>query len=151
MKRLTVCAFAFLLTALNTSSQAQPISTKPSLFNNFAAVINCSSTELARAFTIAQGQNINLALSTNFSFPGTVSSNLVKYSNLQSLVIKSPFFNNAIFSLSKRTNDDNTITYVGRIIHFDYSDMYELKQDATGNYQLIKIETERVVQTCAHQ
>ncbi len=151
MKRIAICAFAFLLAAFFTSSQAQPIAAKPTLFNNFATVINCSSAELARAFTVAQGQNINLALAGNFAFPGTVSSNLVKYSNLQSIVIKSPLFNNAIFSLSKRTNDDNSITYVGRIIHFDYSDMYELKQDANGNYQLIKNETERLVQTCAHQ
>jgi hypothetical protein len=76
---------------------------------------------------------------------------LVKYNNLQSLVIKSALFNNAIFSLSKRINDDNSITYIGRIIHFDYADMYELKQDVNGIYQLIKNETERVVQTCAHQ
>jgi hypothetical protein len=53
MKRIAICAFAFLLTAFFTSSQAQPIAAKPTLFNNFASVINCSSAELARAFTIA--------------------------------------------------------------------------------------------------
>ena len=65
---------------------------------------------------------------------------------MQSAIIRSPVFNNAIFHISKRTNPDNSITYVGRIINQNYFDGYELKIDAFGNYHLIKIETDNVIQ-----
>ena len=76
-------------------------------------------------------------------------NNVVKYSNLQSAVIKSPAFHNSIFSISKITNKDNSISYVGRIVNKNYFDGYELKKNAAGNYQLIKMETDRVIQDCS--
>lgn len=122
---------------------------KPALFASYPNVINCNASELNRAFSIAGNQAVTLSLAGGFSFTGNVTSNVVKYSNLQTVVIKSPLFNNAIFHLSKRTNPDNSISFVGRIINQEYNDGYELKQDAAGNYQLRKIETEKVIQTCS--
>ena len=124
----------------------QPGAVKPKLFNNFPDIINCSVSELAGIFNSAEGQNINLSFSNNFIFGGTVISKVTKYSNLQSAIIKSPVFNNAIFHISKRTNPDNSITYVGLIINQNYFDGYELKIDAFGNYHLTKIETDKVIQ-----
>ena len=121
---------------------------KPPLFNNFPDIINCAEPELDRVFTSNEGQLINLSFSSNFNFAGTVISNVVKYSNLKSAVIKSPAFHNAIFHLSKRINDDNSITYVGVILNQNYFDGYELRKDAAGNYQLIKMETDKVIQDC---
>ena len=53
---------------------------------------------------------------------------------------------NSLFSISKRINDDNTITYVGRIINEKYADGYELKKDNYGNYTFNKIKTEELIQ-----
>ncbi len=121
---------------------------KPKQFNNFPDVINCSETELSHIFSSAAGQNISLSFSDNFSFSGNVTSNVVKYSNLQTAVVKSPFFNNTIFSVSKIINKDNSISYLGRIINKNYFDGYELKKNEAGNYQLIKIQTDRVIPDC---
>lgn len=151
MKRIATYAFALLLSACSLKSIAQQNNNRPKLFSNFPDIINCSETELSRVFTIAEGQNISLSFSNNFIFAGNLSSSIVKYSNLHSTIIKSPVFNNAIFNLSKRINDDNSITYVGRIINTNYGDMYELKKDISGNYQLVKTETSYVIQDCAHQ
>ncbi len=150
MKRIATYAFALLLSACSLKSFAQQ-NNRPKLFNNFPDIINCSEAELARVFTTAEGQNISLSFSNNFIYAGNISSSVVKYSNLHSTIIKSPVFNNAIFHLSKRINDDNSITYVGRIINTNYGDMYELKKDISGTYQLIKNETSHVMQDCAHQ
>ena len=51
-----------------------------------------------------------------------------------------------MFSVSKRTNDDNSITYVGRIVNDKYSDGYELKSDSAGNYFLTKINMSEILQ-----
>ena len=150
MKRLIPFALALLLCVTSKIGFSQNV-TKPKQFNNFPDIINCTVAELSKAFTTSPGQQISLSFSDNFSFGGAVISNTVKYSNLQSANIKSPVFNNSIFNISKRINNDNSITYVGRIINRDYFDGYELKKNAAGNYQLIKIETDKVIQNCTQE
>jgi len=127
-----------------------PAGTKPSLFNNFPGTILCSEQELSRVFSSAANQDISLSFSDNFIFSGKVTSNVVKYTNLQTAIIKSPVFGDAIFVLSKINNADRSSSYVGRIINKNYFDGYELKKDASNNYHLIKIETDRVIQDCSH-
>ena len=144
MKNYIVYVFVMLFTIQAIGQQ--PPTQKPKLFNNFPDSINCSETELASIFTVAAGQNISLSFSNNFTFGGTVASMEVKYSNLQSAIIKSPVFNNAVFHISKRTNPDNSITYVGQIINQNYFDGYQLTRDTFYNYHLLKIETDNLIQ-----
>lgn len=148
MKHVASIAIVLLFTLIATTGYSQTAS-KPKQFSNFPDVINCSETQLSSIFNSTPGQNVNLAFSDNFSFSGDVVNNVVKYSNLQSAVIKSPAFHNSIFSISKITNKDNSISYVGRIVNKNYFDGYELKKNAAGNYQLIKMETDRVIQDCS--
>ncbi|MEI7963832.1 MAG: hypothetical protein WCH29_01610 [Chitinophagaceae bacterium] len=137
----------FSLQAATGFSQ-NPNGNKPKQFSSYPDVINCTEAELSRVFSGTAGQDISLNFSNDFMFSGKITSNLVKYSNLQTAVIKSPVFNNSILNISKRINQDNSITYIGRIINVDYFDGYELKKNITGNYQLIKIETDKVIQPC---
>jgi len=137
----------FSLQAATGFSQ-NPNGNKPKQFSSYPDVINCTEAELSRVFSGTTGQDISLNFSNDFMFSGKITSNLVKYSNLQTAVIKSPAFNNSILNISKRINQDNSITYIGRIINVDYFDGYELKKNITGNYQLIKIETDKVIQPC---
>ena len=147
MKRFAAIAIMLLLIFVTTTgfSQTAP---KPKQFSNFPDVITCTETELNGIFNSSTGQNISISFSDNFSFSGNVVNNVVKYSNLQSAVIKSPAFHNSIFSISRITNKDNTVSYTGRIVNKDYFDGYELKKDAAGNYRLIKMETDQVIQDC---
>jgi hypothetical protein len=151
MKNYAPYALSLLLSVITITGFSQTNTTKPSQFNAFPAVINCSQTELGRIFNTPAGQQISVAFSDNFTFSGTLTSNIVKYANLQTVVIKSPTYSNTIFSVSKITNGDGTIGYIGRIINKNYFDGFELKQDLAGNYQLVKIETDRVIQDCSHQ
>ena len=150
MNRLAPYACALLCIMFANTALSQGHAAKPKQFDSYPRVINCSEAEISRAFATTEGQSINLSFSDNFSFSGNVTGNTVKYSNLQSVVLKSAAFNNSIFSISKRTGADNSITYVGRIINTNYFDGYELKKNVSGNYQLIKIETDRVIQDCSH-
>jgi len=151
MKQLAAYALLFCFSFISVKGFSQNSNgSKPKQFSNFPDVINCSEATLSNIFNAAAGQNVSLAFSDNFSFSGSVTSNIVKYSNLQTAVVRSPFFNNSIFSVSKIINKDNSVSYLGRIINKSYFDGYELKRNAAGNYQLIKIETDRVIPDCRH-
>ena len=134
-----------LFASYNTNAQVIT-SSRPYLFNKFSANIPTAVTELDKAFLGAEGSSIQLNFTNNFSFAGTVFSSVQRYSNLSSVIIKSPSLNNSLLSISKRINDDNTITYVGRIINEKYADGYELKKDNYGNYTFNKIKTEDLIQ-----
>jgi len=147
-KRNLVLLLCLIISAVVHAQNAS--GTKPSLFNNFPGKIICSEQELSRVFNSTADQDISLSFSDNFIFSGKVTSNVVKYTNLQTAIIKSPAFGDAIFVLSKISNADRSTSYVGRIINKNYFDGYELKKDASNNYQLIKIETDRVIPDCSH-
>jgi hypothetical protein len=134
-----------LITSYHTNAQVGRTS-KPYLFSNFSANIPTAVTELNKAFLGVTGSSIQFNFSNSFSFTGTVFSSVQRYSNLSSVLIRLPSFHNALLSISKRINDDNTITYVGRIINEKYSDGYELKKDNNGNYTFNKIKTEDLIQ-----
>jgi hypothetical protein len=149
MKHLAPYALLLLFVIISLTGFSQNNNTaKPKQFNNFPNVINCSEATLSNIFNSAAGQHIDLSFSDNFSFSGSVTSNVVKYSNLQTAVVRSPYFNNSIFSVSRIINADRTVSYLGRIINKNYFDGYELKRNADGNYQLVKMETDRVIQDC---
>ncbi|MEO6254258.1 MAG: hypothetical protein ABIO79_13175 [Ferruginibacter sp.] len=151
MKNYAPYALSLLLSIITISGFSQTNTAKPSQFNAFPAVINCSQTELSRIFNTPAGQAISVSFSDNFTFAGTLTSNIVKYANLQTAVISSPDYFNTIFSVSKISNPDGSIGYIGRIINKNYFDGFELTQNVAGNYQLVKMETDRVIQDCSNQ
>ena len=134
-----------LIASYNTNAQVIA-SSRPDLFNNFSAKIPTAVTELNKAFLGAEGSLIHLDFTNDFSITGTIFSSVQRYSNLSSVIIKLPSMNNSLLSISKRINDDNTITYVGRIINEKGADGYELKKDNAGNYTFNKIKTEDLIQ-----
>jgi hypothetical protein len=148
MKRFAPYAMSLLLSFIVMTGFCQNNNPKPKQFSSFPGTINCSEQELSKVFITAPGQNISLTFSDNFTFSGTVTSNLVKYNNLQSAVIVSPDYSNTAFGISKIINNDGSISYVGRIINKNYFDGFELKKNITGNYQLKKIETDKVIPDC---
>ena len=151
MKHYATYALFLVLTCTALTGFSQNNTVKPKQFNAFPATINCSESELSKIFNAAPGQPISLSFSDNFIFSGSVKNNVVKYNNLQTAVIVSPDYSNTIFSVSKITNGDGSISYIGRIINKNYFDGFELKQNTAGNYQLIKMETDRVIQDCSQQ
>lgn len=148
MKRYAPYALSLLLSFIVATGFCQNNNPKPKQFNSFPDIINCSEAELAKVFTAIPGQPISLSFSNNFTFAGTVKSNLAKYANLQSAVIESPDYSNTIFHVSRSTNPDGSVSYIGRIINKSFFDGFELKKNTSGNYQLKKVETDRVIQDC---
>ncbi len=138
-----------LLTLYAATSYSQTKrSSKTPLFENFPKTIKCTEPQLRSMFAAAKGQSVNLSLDENLSFSGPVVSNQVKYSNLQTIVIKLPAFKDALFSLSKQTDAQLNVNYVGRIMNPLYTDGFELTRNTDGSYQLIKIDLEKIFVEC---
>ena len=151
MKPYATYALSLVLSLTLMTGFGQVNNPKPKQFNSFPDVINCSEQELTKIFNASPGQSISIACSNNFTFAGNITSNLSKYANLQSAVVVSPDFLNTIFSISKITNGDGSVAYVGRIINKNYGDGFELKKNATGDYLLKKVETDYVMPDCLLQ
>ncbi len=146
MKPLTKTVMLFALLCSFANIQAQTTTAAPRLFDSFSNTINCNASELGRIFSLPAGSNIQVAFANDFIFSGAITSSLQKFANLKTVLIKSSNFNNALFAISKRINEDNSITYVGRILHDGYADGYDLKKNSTGDYSLIKIKLKDILQ-----
>ena len=142
-KVFTMC---MLLLATSHIKAQVSTSSRPDLFKSYSENVPASVSELGKAFSATAGSSIKLSFDNKFTFTGTVLSSVCKYKNLSTVIIKSPLLNNALFSISRITNDDKTITYVGRIINEKYADAYELVKDNSGNYSFNKIKTENLIQ-----
>ena len=136
-----------LLLTLSINTHAQVItSSRPELFSSYSNNIAASTSALNKALNAKVGSSIQIDFANQFSFSGIVLSSVQKYSNLSSVIIRSPLLKNSLLSVSKRINDDNTITYVGHIINEKFADGYELVQDKTGNCSFNKIKLTDLIQ-----
>jgi hypothetical protein len=77
-------------------------------------------------------------------------SNELKYSDLQSMIVKSDIYPNTLFQLSKITDEGTKVKYVGRIINSDALEVFEIRNDMADNYQLQKIDLDRILQDCSY-
>ena len=149
MKHLTTTMCMVLLTLFAATSYSQKRSvSKPFLFTNFPTSISCTEAQLNSLFMVAKGHTVNVTLANNFTLSGPVTNNQAKYSNLQTIIIKLPAFNNTLFSLSRQTDQNNNKIFVGRILNPSYADGFELQRNSDGNYSLIKIDLDKIVVTC---
>lgn len=148
MKPITKPLLMALLCLSSTLGFSQVAKTE--VFSQFPETINISKSELSQSLTAAEGAAVTLRFA-DLVITGKVVANVQKYDNLQSMVIRADGFSNALFHLSKVTNKDNSITYVGRILSEDASDGYEVTTDLAGNYQLKKVQQETILQPCTQQ
>ena len=127
-------------------TKAQVVSSsRPQLFRTVSDRLPTAITELDKAFTAPEGTSVKFKF-YNLAFSGTVTSSIKRYDNLYSVIIKSSSLDNTLLSISKRINEDKTITYVARILNENYADGYELIKANDGSYAFNKIKTEAFIQ-----
>ena len=146
MKSMNKLMALCLIVISSYTTQSQILtSARPNYFNKYAEKLPTTVAELDKAFKTPEGTKIKINFS-DFSFNGIVTSSIKRYDNLYSVIIKSPGLNNTLLSISKRINDDKTITYVGRIINEQYGDGFELRKDNNGRYAINKITTDALIE-----
>ncbi|WP_255156013.1 hypothetical protein [Ferruginibacter sp. HRS2-29] len=141
-----------LLLCLSTAVgfSQQNVAAKTRLFATLPDRIDLNSDVFKNVMTLAEGAAIAIPMGDGYTFQGIVLSNEIKYSNLQSVTIRSANLDNSFFSISKITNADNSISYTGRIMNNNALDGYEIKKAEAGNYKLQKFETARILQDCSY-
>lgn len=147
MKSIFKAALLFTLLISFISIKAQIVTERrPQLFAAFSKTINFPKTELEKIFATPEGRTIKLSLGDNVGLTGVITSSIQRYHNLHSVMVKLNNLDNTILGISKRINDDNSITYIGRIINTKYADAFELKTDVNGNYFINKIKTAELIE-----
>jgi hypothetical protein len=145
--RTTVIFACITLCSLYASAQEpkfvlnEPNYNKPRLFDNLPAVIPVSIDNLNGLINSKPGVSINTTFSSDVisaPFQGNVVSSVSKYENkVQTVVIKSTNYNGATLYISKVITADGTIKYNGRLMSFQYGDLYVLQQK-DGVFMLVK-------------
>ncbi len=137
-----------LLLILCSAATVASAQQKNPVFRNHAANINVPESVLSRALTSGKGQKAKIDFASDFSVSGEVMSNNQVFDNLQTMILKSPEYNNAVVQISKQVLADKTVVYVGRIFSEGSADGYHIKRNATGAYSLEKFEAAVIKQVC---
>ena len=146
MKIMYKIAVICMIMMISYSGYSQiTTSNRNNYFDKYAAKLQTPEQELSKAFSVPEGGKVKLTFG-DFTFNGIVTSSIKRYDNLYTVIVKSAGMNNTLLSISKRINDDKTITYVGRIINSNYADGYELKRETNGAYAMHKIKTDALIE-----
>lgn len=147
MKRIFKAVMLFtLLISFNNLTAQVVTERRPQLFSALEKSINFPKPELEKIFSAAEGSNLKLSLGGNVGLTGVVTSSIQRYNNLKSVIVRLNNLDNTVLGISKRINDDNSITYIGRIVNSKYSDAFEIKADANGNYFMNKKNTSELIE-----
>lgn len=138
-------AMCLAITLSYTASAQILTSNRENHFNKYAEKLPTPESELSKAFNVPEGGKVKINFA-DFAFNGIVISSIKRYDNLYTVVVKSPGLNNTLFAISKRINEDKTITYAGRIINQNYADGYVLKKQNNGSYAMTKIKTDDLIE-----
>lgn len=129
-------------TAVVTAQQV-----KTPVFAQFPSSIEISESVLANATQMSKGQQSQLNFG-DLIFSGIVISNTQVFENLQTIIIKSSEYNNALLQVSKQILEDKSVAYVGRIFSEKSADGYHIKRANGGGYSLQKFEAAVIKQDC---
>lgn len=150
MKSIFYAILSLAVVCVTVSANAQDKAGQ-SDFGKLPSIVSCDPIQLLTCFDVKEGGVVNISFSDNFRFSGKVVSNVRKYDNLHSVVIRSENLENTLFQISKQTGDDKSIRFVGRMISPGSPEGYKISMDEKGNYSLVKFETSHIVQDCSYQ
>jgi hypothetical protein len=134
-KTCKVVLLCLMLTGLINVVAAQ----EKLLFSEYADSIDISEEDLINLITLKPKAITEFEIADDFHVKAVVLSSLQKYENMKSMIMHCQNFEDAIFSLSRITDEDNNDTFKGRILHSEYDDGYELRINENGLYYLRKI------------
>jgi len=140
---ITVLSVCCMLCCLCSSSQTtrpsaklplnEPDNNKPKLFADLPDQIQFNPSNLSNLFQLKVGASVNIPICTEFTFTGQVVST-AQEANSSSVVIRSNNRVGARLVFTRVTDEDNTATYIGRIISLQHGDSYEIVSENNQYY-----------------
>ncbi len=135
LKICKVTLLCLVFTGLKENAAAQ----EKLLFGEYADSIEITEQELIHIFELKPKSIADIQIADDFHLNTIVLSSLQKYENMRSMILHCRNFEDAIFSLSRTTDEENQDIFKGRILHSEYDDGYELRINENGLYYLRKI------------
>jgi hypothetical protein len=111
----------------------EPDNNKPKLFADLPDRVDFNPNNLANLLELKVGQSVNIPINSGFDFSGQVVSKSDDPKSI-SVVIRSTNRVGARLILTKITDENNTIKYIGRIISLKHADSYEIVSENNQYY-----------------
>jgi len=115
------------------------------LFDKVPNEIEFEHKVISSVFSHNPGTAVNIKFSEQFHITGILKSNNKIYNNLQSVLIECTNYKNLKFFISKRVNQDLSISYIGRMISKDIEDGFEVVDSKPGKSVLRKIMLKEMI------
>lgn len=147
MKMLSKYLFGVLFSVSCTHAFAQINDTRQKLYASLPSVININKNLLDNLLSNRAGEEVSTVFSADFTFEGTVISNITKYNTMHTVMLRSVENPESIFQITKIPSKENTFSYYGRILNNNAADGYEIKNN-NGEYFLQKFETAKILDPC---
>ncbi len=139
--------FGVLFSVSCTQAFAQIKDTRQKLYAALPSTISINKNSLDNLLSNQTGKVVSTVLSADFTFEGTVISNITKYNTMHTVMLRSVENPESIFQITKVPNKENTFSYYGRILNNNAADGYEIKNN-NGEYFLQKFETAKILDPC---
>ena len=134
-----------LTTAISFAQKATD--RKEILFSKLPQEIQITQQTLAASFQHQETEQVTISFTDQFIIKGKVISNEMKYSNLQTIIIRTDA--DVLVSLSKQWLPNNVISYTGRIMSPKAVDGFLLKNNSRQEFYLEKFSIENILQDCS--
>jgi hypothetical protein len=146
MKKYSKTLLAVLFSVASVASFAQIHDPRPKKYASLPESIKIDKSIFGNVLNAPEGKEISVRLSDQFTFTGTVIGNFTKYKKLHTVMVRSTENETSILQITL-IDDDNNISYSGRIINSNAADGFEIKNN-NGSYSLQKFETLKILDPC---
>ncbi len=114
----------------------QPVE-RPALFAQLPEKIAIPVTALRQIFSASLNGNISVALGASFKIEGTVIAKANISPEQLSINIRCNNFQNALLNISRITDADGSVSFIGRIVSMHHGDVLLLWEEK-GQYTFIR-------------
>jgi len=133
---------ACVLLALQSNCQTEPPLNqhpveKAALFALLPQKISIPASSLQNIFSATLSSNVSILLGTQLKIEGTVIAKCAVSPQQLSINIRCANFQNALLNISRITETNGTVSFIGRIVSLRHGDVLLLWED-NGQYSFIR-------------
>ena len=129
---IVLCVISLQLTAQVHPPLNQQLAEKPFLFSALPEKSIISTVAIEKIFAASGAGNVRIPINDDQVLEGSILEKK-QTGKVSTINIRLPYYDQALFTISRIT-ENNTVTYVGRIINIRYADALILKTEEQHLY-----------------
>lgn len=149
MKQFNPAIFLLLMMSFSTVVFSQELKYKVEDNKQLPDVLPVTQQTLLAIFQSKFEESISFPLTDQIAFTGSVISKVEKYSNMETVILRSVENTTYLMQLSKQTLKNNDVVFSGRILFGNEQYMFLLKRDKKNHYTLEKSKLNAILQDCS--